>query len=59
MPDMERLTDELRVDLAKTPEDRAWAHGFNAGKYFARKQTACCVAFGALIAVLITVCTSL
>jgi len=59
MPDMERLTDELRVDLAKTPEDKAWARGFNAGKYFARKQAAWCVVFGAVIAVLITVSASL
>jgi len=56
---MERLTDELRVDLAKTPEDKAWARGFNAGKYFARKQAAWCVVFGAVIAVLITVSASL
>ncbi|KMQ73764.1 hypothetical protein Msub_13208 [Marinobacter subterrani] len=55
MPDMERLTDELRVHLAKTPEDKAYARGFNAGKYFARKQAAWCVVFGAVVAVVISV----
>lgn len=55
MPDMERLTDSLRVHLANTPEEKAYARGFIAGKYFARKQAAWCVAFGAVIAVVISV----
>ncbi|WP_165495672.1 hypothetical protein [Marinobacter halodurans] len=52
---MERLIDDLRVHLASTPEERAYARGFNAGKYFARKQAAWCFAFGAVIAVLISI----
>lgn len=50
---MERLTDDLWVHLARTQEDKAYARGFIAGKSFARKQVAWCVAFGAVIAVVI------
>lgn len=53
MPDMERLTDDLWVHLARTQEDKAYARGFIAGKSFARKQVAWCVAFGTVIAVVI------
>lgn len=38
MPDLERLTDELRLDLAKTPEDKAYVLGFVDGKASARKE---------------------
>lgn len=50
MPDFERLIDKLRVDLARTPEERAFAEGFNAGKRRARKELACIAAFLAIIA---------
>lgn len=40
MPDFERVLDQLRVDLARTPEERAHAEGFNAGKSHARKEMA-------------------
>jgi hypothetical protein len=36
MPDFERLTDSLRLHLAKNPEQLAWAKGFKAGKKHAR-----------------------
>lgn len=38
MPDLERVSDEIRLELANTPEDRARAEGFIAGKAFARKE---------------------
>jgi hypothetical protein len=36
MPDLERLTDELRSHMASTPEQRGWAAGYKAGKTKAR-----------------------
>lgn len=38
MPDFERLTDKLAIELAKTPEQRAYEIGFQCGKTFARLQ---------------------
>lgn len=38
MRDLEQLTDELRLELAKTPEDKAYVLGFVDGKAWARKQ---------------------
>ena len=38
MPDFERLTDKLRADMAKSPEERAYAKGYTAGKAIARLQ---------------------
>lgn len=40
MPDFERLTDDLMLDLAKTPEQTAYAQGYIAGKTQARKDVA-------------------
>lgn len=51
MPDFERLIDQLRVDMARTPEKRAYAEGFNAGKRQARKEIAITAVFIAGIAV--------
>lgn len=48
MPDFERLTDKLAEDLAKTPEQRAYAIGFNEGKSFARIQLLRLFLFGTL-----------
>ena len=45
MPDFERLTDKLMLDLAKTPEQTAYAQGYVAGKTRARKEIALIVAF--------------
>lgn len=45
MPDMERLTDKLMLDLAKTPEQTAYAKGYIAGKARARTEVAIVVAF--------------
>lgn len=45
MPDFERLTDNLMCDLAKTPEQAAYADGYIAGKNRARKEVAFLVAF--------------
>lgn len=36
MPDFERLTDRLNIDLAQTEEQRQYALGFVAGKKRAR-----------------------
>lgn len=48
MPDFERLTDRLAVDMAKTPEQRAAAIGFNEGKAYARKQILCLFVLGTI-----------
>lgn len=45
MPDMERLTDKLMLNLAKTPEQKAYAKGYIAGKIRARKEVAILAAF--------------
>lgn len=45
MPDLERLTDTLMLDLAATPEQVAYANGYIAGKNRARKEVAILVAF--------------
>jgi len=45
MPDFERLTDKLAIDMAKTPEHRAWVEGWIAGKKLARRQVAIAIAF--------------
>lgn len=53
MPDFERMTDELRVYVAKTTEDKAYARGFNKGKYAARKEFLyifiCCIVLYAVL----------
>lgn len=38
MPDFERITDDLHLHLAGTPEEKAYAKGFIAGKNYARKE---------------------
>lgn len=55
MPDFERIIDQLRVDLATNPEEKAHALGFIAGKRHARKQIAQIAAFVLALAVLIAV----
>ena len=49
MPDFERVLDYASIDLAKTPEDKAFAVGFVDGKNKARWEivnVALVVAFG-------------
>lgn len=53
MPDMERLTDKLMLDLAKTPEQVAYAQGYIAGKSRARKEVAILAAFLPAMALLV------
>lgn len=36
MPDMERITDSLKLHLARDPVQREWEHGYQAGKRAAR-----------------------
>jgi hypothetical protein len=38
VPDFERAIDSLREHLAKSPEDKAWAKGYAAGKSQARRE---------------------
>jgi hypothetical protein len=38
MPDFERVVDQLRIDLAKTPEQKVYAVGLVAGKNRVRKE---------------------
>ena len=49
MPDLERVTDELRENMATTPEDKSFERGFTAGKSAARKHIAIMAAFTVLI----------
>ncbi len=45
MPDMERITDSLKLHLARDPEQRKWEEGFIiAGKRRARIEVAAIVA---------------
>lgn len=55
MPDFERLTDKLRLDLAKTPQQLAYAEGYITGKTRARKEVAIVVAFLPGVALLMLV----
>ncbi|GIK44897.1 MAG: hypothetical protein LC131_06905 [Anaerolineae bacterium] len=55
MPDMERVIDQLRVDMARTPLDRAWSEGYVAGKRQARKEVVILSAFVALVVVFLSV----
>lgn len=55
MPDFERLTDNLALHLAKTPEQKAYVEGWVAGKRLARKQVAITVAFIAVLVVVVAI----
>jgi|LakMenEpi03Aug12_release.lakeMendotaPanAssembly.Ray.scaffolds.fasta_scaffold6781673_1 hypothetical protein len=44
MPDMERITDSLKLHLARDPQQRKWQEGFIAGKRQARIEVAVIVA---------------
>ncbi|MCL4722812.1 MAG: hypothetical protein KJZ90_00855 [Rhodocyclaceae bacterium] len=52
---MERVIDQLRVDMARTPMDRAWSEGYIAGKRQARKEVVILSAFVALVVVFLSV----
>lgn len=53
MPDFERVFDEISLDLANTPEERARAEGFIAGKNYARREIAYMVIFFAVTGLII------
>lgn len=38
MPSFEKLFDELRDDLATTPEEKAYNKGYKDGRSYARKE---------------------
>ena len=38
MPDMERITDELKFKFSKTSKEKRYLQGFIAGKNKARKE---------------------
>lgn len=44
MPDFERLTDKLAVDVASSIDKKAWAKGYIAGKSRARFEVLAVVA---------------
>ena len=44
MPDMKRITDSLKLHLARDPAQREWERGFRAGKKQARIEVAVIVA---------------
>jgi hypothetical protein len=49
MPDLEQIADDLRMELAKTPEDKAFASGYIKGRNHARKEFAIAMAFAILL----------
>ena len=49
MPDFERITDDLSVELAETPEEKAYARGVIDGKSKARWEAAMLIAAAILI----------
>lgn len=51
MPDFERVLDQMRVELAQSPEERARAEGFIEGKRYARKEIALMV--GVLVGIVV------
>ena len=53
MPDFERLTDKLSIDLATSSEQVARSEGFVAGKTTARKQVAVLAAVIAVLTILL------
>ena len=46
MPDFERVFDDLRLDLAETPDDKAYVEGYIDGKKYARKELLILMLFG-------------
>ena len=52
MPDFERLIDSLRAELATSPEERAYAEGYTAGKSRARFEVLAVVVVLAVLVVL-------
>lgn len=40
MPDLERITDDMNVFMASTPEEKSYAKGFANGKTSARLEIA-------------------
>jgi len=53
MPDFERVTDKLMLDLARSPEENAYIRGYLAGKRKARKEVAVLVVSAGLFSVTI------
>lgn len=49
MPDIDRLTDEPRADMATSPEDLAFAKGYRAGYARAVLAVLIMIAVGALL----------
>ncbi len=50
MPDYERIIDEFSVAAADTPEKKAYAKGFIAGKRYARVELIRMIVFLAALA---------
>lgn len=53
MPDFERVSDKLMLDLARSPEESAYIRGYLAGKRKARKEVAVLVVIAGLFSVTI------
>ena len=58
MPDMERISDSLELELERDPLRRMWRRGFQAGKAKARAEVAVVVAVAALTFALLRAMTS-
>lgn len=52
MPDLERLTDQLRIDMAPTPRSKAYARGYSQGKSRARTEVVFVIGVIALLILL-------
>ncbi len=55
MPDFERIVDDLRLELAETPEQKQYVLGFIDGKAKARKEMVLCALVGSIIVVTLAV----
>ena len=53
MPDLERVLDQLSIDLARSPEEKQYSIGFVAGKKKARIEVLLVVAALYFIATII------
>jgi hypothetical protein len=53
MPDLERFFDEMRVDLAGTPEEKSYWRGYVEGKKVARVEVA--ITFGVILGLVVLI----
>ena len=55
MPDLERTLDDLKIELASTPAEKAYAKGFKHGKTRARVESLIAIIFSITAIVIVAV----